>query len=197
MPCLPAIRFINHSRISERVRYGLEDTFAGGIAGFAQPSVGTVEDVSIELNSASANFQRLGHDSSSRRYKDDIKPMDKLSEAIFKLKPVTYRIKKEVNDAQPMAFGLIAEDVAEACPDLVGQINGQPETVHYKQITVMMLNEFLKEHKKVEELQATVAQQQKGMEVLTAQLKEQAAQIQKVSAQLEASKPAPKVVANK
>jgi len=123
--------------------------------------------------------------------------MDKLSEAIFKLKPVTYRIKKEVNDAQPMAFGLIAEDVAEACPDLVGQINGQPETVHYKQITVMMLNEFLKEHKKVEELQATVAQQQKGMEVLTAQLKEQAAQIQKVSAQLEASKPAPKVVANK
>jgi len=63
-------------------------------------------------------------------------------------------------------------------------------------VNAMLLNEFLKEHKKVEELQATVAQQQKGMEVLTAQLKEQAAQIQKVSAQIEMSKPAPQVVVN-
>jgi septal ring factor EnvC (AmiA/AmiB activator) len=76
--------------------------------------------------------------------------------------------------------------------------------VRYEQIDAMLLNEFLKEHKKVEEQQAsiaelksTVAQQQKGMEVLTAQLKEQAAQIQKVSAQLEVSKPAPHVVTNK
>ncbi len=179
-------------------------TFIGGIAGFAQPTGGTVDDVSIELNAGSGNFQRLGHDSSSRRYKEDIKPMDKASEALFKLKPVTYRIKKEVNPAQPTAFGLIAEDVAEACPDLVAYSNGQPESVHYKQVSVMILNEFLKEHKKVEEQQAsiadlksTVALQQKEMQVLTAQLKEQAAQIQKVSAQLEASKPAPKVVANK
>ncbi len=178
-------------------------TFIGGIAGFAQPTGGTVEDVSIELNAASANFQRLGHDSSSRRYKEDIKPMDKASEALFKLKPVTYRIKKEINPAQPTAFGLIAEDVTEACPDLVAYSNGQPESVHYKQVSVMMLNEFLKEHKKVEEQQAsiadlksTVALQQKEMQVLTAQLKEQAAQIQKVSAQLETSKPAPQVVNN-
>jgi Chaperone of endosialidase len=168
-------------------------TFIGGIAGFAQPGGGTVEDVSIELNGASVNFQRLGHDSSSRRYKEDIKPMDKASEALFKLKPVTYRIKKEINPAQPTAFGLIAEDVAEACPDLVAYSNGQPESVHYKQVSVMMLNEFLKEHKKVEEQQANIAELKSTVGVLTAQLKEQAAQIQKVSAELEVGKPATKV----
>jgi hypothetical protein len=82
-------------------------------------------------------------------------------------------------------------------PDLVGRnAEGQPESVRYEQINAMLLNEFLKEHRRVEELEATVAQQAKGMEVLTAQLKEQAAQIQKVSAQLEASQPAPKVVVN-
>ena len=74
---------------------------------------------------------------------------------------------------------------------------GEVNAVHYEQINNMLLNEFLKEHKKVEQLQATVAQQQKGMEILTAQLKEQAAQIQKVSAQLEMSEPATKVVVNK
>ena len=70
-------------------------------------------------------------------------------------------------------------------------------SVHYEQINNMLLNEFLKEHKKIEELRAIATQQQKGMEILTAQLKEQAAQIQKVSAQLEMSKPAAKVVVNK
>ena len=178
-------------------------TRIGGIVGTAQPTAGTVFDVSIQT-AAGPNFQRLGIDTSSRRFKEDIKPMDKLSEAIFKLKPVSYRIKKETNPSQPVAFGLIAEDVAEACPELAAYWDGQPLGVHYKEVTVMLLNEFLKEHKKVEEQQAsiadlksTVALQQKGMEVLTAQLKEQAAQIQTVSAQLEASKPAPKVVANK
>ena len=68
--------------------------------------------------------------------------------------------------------------------------------MRYEQINTMLLNEFLKEHKKVQALEATVAQQQNGMETLTAQLKEQAAQIQKVSAQLEASKPAPQMVNN-
>jgi hypothetical protein len=75
--------------------------------------------------------------------------------------------------------------------------NGEVNAVHYEQINNMLLNEFLKEHKKVQELTATVAQQQKGMEVLTTQLKEQAAQIQKVSAQLEVSKPAAKFVVSK
>ena len=75
--------------------------------------------------------------------------------------------------------------------------DGEIVTVHYEQINSMLLNEFLKEHKKVQNLEATVAQQAKGMEVLTAQLREQAAQIQKVSAQLEVNKPAPQVVTNK
>jgi septal ring factor EnvC (AmiA/AmiB activator) len=89
-------------------------------------------------------------------------------------------------------------------PDLVSHGERDILTVRYESINAMLLNEFLKEHKKVEEQQAsmadlksTVALQQKEMQVLTAQLKEQAAQIQKVSVQLEASKPAPKVVANK
>ena len=100
---------------------------------------------------------------------------------------------------------MIAEEVAEVNPDLVVRDeNGEIYTVRYDAVNAMLLNEFLKEHKKVEqqqasiaELKSTVALQQKEMQVLTAQLKEQAAQIQKVSAQLEASKPAPKVVANK
>ena len=73
---------------------------------------------------------------------------------------------------------------------------GKPQTVRYEAINAMLLNEFLKEHRKVKQLEATVAQQHKGMESLAAQLKEQAAQIQKVSAQLEATKPSPQVVNN-
>ncbi len=92
---------------------------------------------------------------------------------------------------------MIAEEVAEVDPQLVvhGR-DGEIMAVHYEQISNMLLNEFLKEHKKVEQLQATVAQQQKGMEVLTAQLKEQAAQIQKVSAQMQVNKPAPQLTAD-
>ena len=148
---------------------------------------------------------QLGTVVSSARFKKDIKPMDQTSEAILKLKPVTFHYKnKDKNDATP-EFGLIAEDVEQVNRDLVvyGK-DGKVLSVRYDAVDVMLLNEFLKEHKKVEvqqasiaDLKSTVALQQKEMQVLTAQLKEQAAQIQKVSAQLEASKPAPKVVANK
>ena len=124
--------------------------------------------------------------------------MDKSSEVLFALKPVSYRYKKEIDRTQTPAFGLIAEEVAEVNPNLVARnAEGQPESIHYEMVNAMLLNEFLKEHKKVEHLQVTVAQQQKAMEVLTAQLKEQAAQIQKVSAQMDVSKPAPQVVLNK
>src|SRR5438046_1159537 len=148
---------------------------------------------------------KLGFQVSSRRYKDDIKPMDKASEALFALKPVSFRYKQEIDPARSPDFGLIAEDVATVNPDLVARDEeGNIVTVRYQAVNAMLLNEFLKEHKKVEEQQAniaelksTVAQQKKGMEVLTAQLKEQAAQIQKVSAQLEVNKPASKVVVNK
>jgi len=149
---------------------------------------------------------QLGTAVSSRRFKKDIKPMDQASESVLKLEPVTFHYKDRDNkkDLTP-EFGLIAEDVEQINRDLVvyGK-DGKVWSVRYDAVNVMMLNEFLKEHKKVEEQQAsmaelksTVALQQKEMQVLSAQLKEQAAQIQKVSAQLEASKPAPKVVANK
>jgi uncharacterized coiled-coil protein SlyX len=174
-------------------------TYIGNIATTSLPSGGNVDFVTIDSTGL------LGINSSSRRYKEDIKPMDKASQALYRLKPVTYRLRKEVDKHQSRAFGLIAEEVAEVNPDLiVRNAQGQAEGVHYEMVNAMLLNEFLKEHKRVEEQQATiaelkstVAQQQKGMEVLTAQLKEQAAQIQKVSAQIEMSKPAPQVVANK
>jgi len=166
-----------------------------------QPVVGTDPDV-VTIDSSG----KLGRANvSSRRYKHDIKPMGKASEALYALSPVSFRYNKQYDATQTIAFGLIAEDVAEVYPDLVGRNReGQPESVRYEQINAMLLNEFLKEHKKVEEQQATigelkstVAQQQKGMEILTAHVKEQAARIQKVSARLEVSKPAPEVVVNK
>jgi trimeric autotransporter adhesin len=137
----------------------------------------------------------LGTSTSSRHYKEDIKPMDKASEALYALKPVTFRYKKMMDPTGIRQFGLVAEDVEEVNSDLVVRDkDGKVNSVRYDQVNAMLLNEFLKEHRKVEELQATVAQQQKGIEVLTAQFKQQAAQIQKVSAQLEVNKPAAKVV---
>ena len=135
--------------------------------------------------------------------------MERSSEALYELKPVTFRYKKEFDPQGILQFGLVAEDVEAVNPDLVVRDKeGKPYSVRYDQVNAMLLNEVLKEHKKVEAQQtnitqlnskmasqaAIIAQQQKGMEALTAQLKEQAAQIQKVSAQLEFSKPAPQVV---
>jgi hypothetical protein len=138
---------------------------------------------------------KVGTILSARRFKHDIKPMDKASEAILALKPVTFHYK---NDAKSTpCFGLIAEEVAEVNPNLVVRDNnGEILSVRYEQINAMLLNEFIKEHKKVEQLQATVAQQQKGMEALTAQLKDQATQIQKVSTQIELNRPARQRVVN-
>jgi hypothetical protein len=153
--------------------------------------VATADTVLIDANN------KLGTVASSRRVKRDIKPMDKASEAILALKPVTFHYKSDAKSTP--CFGLIAEEVAEVNPDLVVRNNDDElVSVRYDQVNAMLLNEFLKEHKKVEQLkndfQATVAQQQKEIESLTAQLKEQAAQIQKVSAQLEVKKPTAKVV---
>jgi methyl-accepting chemotaxis protein len=126
--------------------------------------------------------------------------MDEASESILALKPVTFCYTSD-NTNTPQ-FGLIAEDVVEVNPELtVRDKTGELLTVRYDAVNAMLLNEFLKEHKKVQEQQATmtelkstVTRQQKGMEALTAQLKEQAAQIQKVSAQIETSKSAPQIV---
>ena len=117
--------------------------------------------------------------------------MDKTSEVLYALKPVSFRYKKEYDATQTLAFGLIAEEVAEVNPDLVGRNEkGEPESVRYEQINAIMLNEFLKAHRKVQELEANAVRQQKQIETLTAGL-------QKVSAQLEVSRPAPQTVLNK
>ena len=136
-----------------------------------------------------ANGQ-LGTPTSSARFKDRIKPMDKASEAILALKPVTFRYKKELDPKGVPQFGLVAEQVEKVNPDLVVRdANGKVYSVRYEAVNAMLLNEFLKEHKKVEE-------QQKEIAALAAQLKEQGTLIRKVSNQLEASKSAPQLVAD-
>jgi len=121
--------------------------------------------------------------------------MDEASEAILALKPVTFRYKHELDPDSIPQFGLVAEQVEKVNPDLVARDDqGKPYTVRYEAVNAMLLNEFLKEHREVAELKSTVAEQRKGMEAMAAQLKAQASQIQKVSAQLEASRRAQQTV---
>src|SRR5438874_10690509 len=148
---------------------------------------------------------KLGTVISSARFKDDIKPMDKASEAIFALNPVTFHYKKQLDANGTPQFGLVAEQVAKVNPDLVvPDRDGKPYTVRYEAVNAMLLNEFLKEHRTVQDLkvtaekqQATIALQESQIKALTASLREQATQIQKVSAQLEMIKPAPQMVENR
>jgi hypothetical protein len=178
--------------------------FIGSI--FDQPvsDSGTAQDVYVD------QFNVLGFLPSSQRFKHDIQPMDKASEQLYGLKPVTFKYNSDKTGRTQ--YGVIAEEVAKVAPDLVFRdMNGDVQTVRFEQINAMLLNEFLKEHKKVEEQQASItrlnsematqaaiiARQQKGMEALTAQLNEQAAQLQKVSAKLEVSKPTERVVSSK
>ena len=153
--------------------------------------------IAVFINSSG----RLGTTTSSQRFKQDIEPMAKTSEALFALKPVTFRYKKAIDPQGTAQFGLVAEDVEAVNPDLVVRDKGgKAHSVRYDQVNAMLLNEFLKEHRKVEDLkkdfQATVAQQRKEIQALAATVKEQSAQIQKVNAQLDASRPAPRVVNN-
>jgi endosialidase-like protein len=134
---------------------------------------------------------------SSVRFKQNIKPMDKASEAILALKPVTFRYKKQLDPEGITQFGLVAEDVEKVDPALVTRNDkGEVETVRYDAVNAMLLNEFLKEHKAVQEQGATVAELKKQIATLVATVKEQASQIQKVSAQIEVTKPAPQTVLN-
>ena len=116
-----------------------------------------------------SNTGQLGTVSSSRRFKHDIRPMEKTSEAILGLKPVTFHYKSdETNTPQ---FGLIAEEVAAVNPDLVmPDENGNIYSVRYDQVNAMLLNEFLKEHHKVEKLEATVADLAEQLQKITAQV---------------------------
>jgi hypothetical protein len=126
---------------------------------------------------------RLGTMTSSRRFKEEIQPMDGASEVLFALKPVTFRYKKDIDPQGIPQLGLVAEDVEKVKSDLVVRDKeGKPYSVRYDQVNAMLLNEFLKEHQKVQELE-------KQVEKLTAGL-------QKVSDQLELNKPAPQIVNN-
>jgi hypothetical protein len=149
---------------------------------------------------------QLGTIASSERFKKDIAGMENASDAILSLRPVTFHYKTD-SKGTPQ-FGLIAEEVAKVNPALVlPDKDGKPYTVRYDAVNAMLLNEFLKEHKTVQEQGATItrqrkhfetaiAQQQTEIEALTATVKRQAEQIQKVSAQLELNKPAPRTVLN-
>ena len=149
---------------------------------------------------------RLGTTTSSKRFKEEIKPMDEASDALFALKPVTFRYRKEIDPARTSQFGLVAEDVEKVNPDLVVRDKeGKPYSVRYDQVNAMLLNEFLKEHRKVEEqegtiaeLKSTVAQQQTNFQSKLAEQQKQiealASGLQKVTTQVEMWKPAPKLV---
>ena len=137
--------------------------------------------------------------------------MDKASEAILSLEPVTFRYKHDLDPNNIPQFGLVAEDVEKVNPDLVARDEqGKTYTVRYEAVNAMLLNEFLKEHRKVQEQQATIvelksndtkqeatiAQQQNEIKALAVSLKEQASQIRKVSEELAMSKPAPRLADN-
>jgi len=164
--------------------------FIGSIFGEPTGDPGSTTAVFIDSNN------NLGTFASSRRYKHDIQPMDKASEVILALKPVTFHYNSDQKNTP--CFGLIAEEVAQVNRDLVVcDKNGEPQTVRYEQINAMLLNEFLKEHKKVETQQASIAELLSTVHGLIAQVKEQAAQIQKVSAEVEMNNAVPRVVASK
>jgi trimeric autotransporter adhesin len=133
---------------------------------------------------------RLGTMTSSRRFKDEIKPMEQASEALYALKPVSFRYKKQIDPAGTSQLGLVAEDVEKVNPDLiVRDKEGKPCSVRYDQVNAMLLNEFLKEHRKVEKLEATVAD-------LAATVKEQAAQLRTVAAHVQMNNSAGQVAVN-
>ena len=147
-------------------------TFIAGISGATVPT-----GVAVIVDSSG----HLGTTTSSARFKEAIKPMDKTSEAILALEPVTFRYKKELDRDGIPQFGLVAEDVEKVNPDLVARDkDGKPYTVRYDAVNSLLLNEFLKEHRKVEQLEKQVAALTVGL--------------QKVSAQLQLSTAAPQTV---
>jgi predicted ribosome quality control (RQC) complex YloA/Tae2 family protein len=157
-------------------------TYITGIRGTATANANAVP---VVIDSAG----QLGTVSSSRRFKDEIKPMDNSSEAILGLKPVTFHYKSDTQNTPQ--FGLIAEEVAKVDPDLVVRDdNGEIYTVRYEAVNAMLLNEFLKEHRKNQQQEATIARLEKQIEML-------AEGLQKVSAELESTKSAQQVAFNR
>ncbi|HTL78355.1 MAG TPA: tail fiber domain-containing protein [Candidatus Babeliales bacterium] len=181
-----------------RIGFNQTKTFIAGVN--SVPVTGTA--VTIDGSG------QLGVAPSSRRFKEQIKSMDTESETILALKPVTFHYKKEIDPKSTAQFGLVAEEVEKINPDLVVcDKEGRPYSVRYDQVNAMLLNEFLKEHRKNEEQEVTIASQEKemmrqrkGFESKLAQQQQQieklTAGLQNVSAQLEAIKPAPQMVNN-
>ena len=197
---------------SRNIRIGTKgsqtNTFIVGISGVTVAGgVGVIVDTN----------GHLGTVVSSKRFKEEIKPMDKASEAILSLEPVTFRYKHELDPNEIPQFGLVAEEVEKVNPDLVARDErGKAYTVRYEAVNAMLLNEFLKEHRKVAEegrkmqeqelnlghvksivarQETTIAQQQKEIQTLMVRLNEQASQIQKVSEQLQLQKPVTQIAA--
>ncbi len=170
---------------SRTIRVGTKPTHrATFIAGISGATVPTGVAVIVDANG------HLGTTTSSARFKEGIKPMDKTSEAILALKPVTFHYKKDVDPEGIPQFGLVAEEVEKVNPDLVARDEqDKPYTVRYEAVNAMLLNEFLKEHRTVHEQEATIAQLKKQVDALTKGL-------QKVSDQLELSKPSSHMVVN-
>jgi hypothetical protein len=167
---------------SNTIRIGNTDIASTYIRGISGQTVVGGAAVFVDSNG------KLGTMIASTRFSDEIKPMDKASEAILTLKPVTFRYKREIDPRSIRQFGLVAEEVEKVDPDLVGRDEqGKVYSVRYEAVNAMLLNEFLKEHGKVEKLETTVARQQKQIETLTAGL-------QKVTAELEVRRPAPRNV---
>ena len=165
------------------IRIGKQETqtvtYIAGISGATVPT-----GVAVIVNSSG----HLGTTTCSARFKEAIQPMDKASEAILALKPVTFRYKKELDPEGIPQFGLVAEEVEKVNADLVAHdADGKAYTVRYEAVNAMLLNEFLKEHRKVQKLEAALAQQEKKIEAL-------AAGSQKVSARLETSETAGQIV---
>jgi len=180
---------------SSTIRIGSESQTRTFIAAIRGVTTGIADAVNVVIDS---NGQ-LGTMSSSRRFKKDIEPMEAASEAILALKPVTFHYKSDQTSTPQ--FGLVAEDVAQVNPALVvHDKDGEIYTVRYDQVNAMLLNEFLKEHRKVQELQATVVEQRESFESKLVQQQKQlealTAGLQKVSAQLELNKAAPQTVLN-
>ena len=166
-------------------------TFIAGVTGAA------VIGVAVKVNAAG----QVGTAPSSQRFKTEIKPMDKSSEAILALKPVTFHYKKELDPEGILQFGLVAEEVEKVNPDLVARdAQGKIYTVRYEAVNAMLLNEFLKEHRTVQEQKATIAQLKQDFQSRLAEQQKQiealSAGLQKVTARIEMTKSAPQVAVN-
>jgi hypothetical protein len=169
---------------SSTIRIGNNQQTRTFITGIRGVTTGNANAVPVLIDS----LGQLGTLSSSCRFKKGIKPMEKASEAILALEPVTFQYKNDKTNTPQ--YGLIAEQVAEISPDLVVRDdNSEIYTVRYDAVNAMLLNEFLKERRKNVEQQAIITRLEKRIEAL-------AAGLQEVNAQLELSKSAPKTVLN-